>query len=203
MSAGAIMSIASFASIPLLTRRFSEVKVMIWGGFLLMLLGRISFIPLVGNSPHIYEASFKLNLSLYCEQLLKHQTTDLDLDALNCTLSQYGKWINLNETNQSIIRNMTFNCGEDLLGCPSNQKWCYNTPRMSIIQFLIGVFLTSLGYPIGVTLIQSIFSKLLGSKPQVRQSYKVYSCSTSFFKHTNLITFYGNAEWGLNNKIEY
>lgn len=33
-------------------------------------------------------------------------------------------------------------------------------------QFLLGYFLTCIGYPIGVTLIQTIFSKILGPRPQ-------------------------------------
>lgn len=52
------------------------------------------------------------------------------------------------------------------IGCPSSQTWCETTRAMTLNQFIIGYALTSVGYPIGVTLIQTIFSKILGPRPQ-------------------------------------
>lgn len=52
------------------------------------------------------------------------------------------------------------------LGCPISQEWCATTNVLTIPQFIFGYGLTSLGYPIGVTLIQTIFSKILGPRPQ-------------------------------------
>ncbi|XP_046670778.1 major facilitator superfamily domain-containing protein 8 [Homalodisca vitripennis] len=56
--------------------------------------------------------------------------------------------------------------GTEMLGCPVSQEWCLVTPAMTVSQFLLGFLLTSIGYPIGVTLIQTIFSKILGPRPQ-------------------------------------
>jgi MFS transporter, ceroid-lipofuscinosis neuronal protein 7 len=53
-----------------------------------------------------------------------------------------------------------------VLGCPSSQEWCKTTPVLGLPQFIIGYLLTSVGYPIGLTLIQTIFSKILGPRPQ-------------------------------------
>jgi hypothetical protein len=55
----------------------------------------------------------------------------------------------------------------EIVGCPSVQKWCYYIPAMTVTQFLLGYAFISVGYPIGVTLIQTIFSKVLGPRPQV------------------------------------
>ncbi|CRL08149.1 CLUMA_CG020833, isoform A [Clunio marinus] len=56
---------------------------------------------------------------------------------------------------------------EHILGCPvSTQPWCSTTPVLGFPEFIIGYILSSIGYPIGVTLIQTIFSKILGSRPQ-------------------------------------
>jgi ceroid-lipofuscinosis MFS transporter 7 len=55
----------------------------------------------------------------------------------------------------------------DDLGCPIEQDWCLTTPKLTIAQFLIGCALFILSYPIGMTLIQTIFSKVLGPRPQV------------------------------------
>lgn len=43
---------------------------------------------------------------------------------------------------------------------------CLTTPALTMTQFLLGYFLTCIGYPIGVTLISTIFSKILGPRPQ-------------------------------------
>lgn len=141
MSGGAVLSIVTFASIGPLCRRFSEEKVMIWGGFLFMVVGRACFIPFKSDPPHVYDVNFKLNMSLLCDD-------------------NQGS---LNET----IRNASLNCGEDILGCPSSQEWCKSTPALTFTQFLTGYILTAFGYPVGVTLIQTIFSKILGPRPQV------------------------------------
>lgn len=37
---------------------------------------------------------------------------------------------------------------------------------MTLLQFFIGYGFTTIGYPLGVTLIQTIFSKILGPRPQ-------------------------------------
>lgn len=55
---------------------------------------------------------------------------------------------------------------EELVGCPLSQEWCLTTPALTMTQFLLGYIMTCVGYPIGVTLIQTIFSKILGPRPQ-------------------------------------
>ncbi|XP_023023501.2 CLN7/MFS domain-containing 8 [Leptinotarsa decemlineata] len=166
MSVGAVLSIATFASITPLCRKFSEVKIMIWGGFFFMVLGRLSFIPFSGDPPQVYDADFKLNLTKFCDMVMKNKSVEVDVESLNRTLRTFGTFLDVNSTNEESVRTTTLNCGEDIVGCPSNQEWCKFTPQMSLTQFIIGYVLTAFGYPIGVTLIQTIFSKLLGSKPQ-------------------------------------
>lgn len=46
------------------------------------------------------------------------------------------------------------------LGCPETQEWCLYSPGLTLTQFIVGYMLTSAGYPLGITLIQSIFSKV-------------------------------------------
>ncbi|XP_055379060.1 major facilitator superfamily domain-containing protein 8 isoform X1 [Condylostylus longicornis] len=67
-----------------------------------------------------------------------------------------------------IAKNATIDFENDVqyLGCPETQEWCKYTPALTITQFLLGYALTSIGYPIGITLIQTIFSKILGPRPQ-------------------------------------
>ncbi|XP_042208823.1 major facilitator superfamily domain-containing protein 8-like isoform X3 [Homarus americanus] len=54
----------------------------------------------------------------------------------------------------------------DDLGCPPEQKWCLYTPIIEIPQLIVGTFMASVGYPVAFTLASSLFSKLLGPKPQ-------------------------------------
>lgn len=54
-----------------------------------------------------------------------------------------------------------------VLGCPATtQPWCTTTLQLQFPEFLIGYMISAVGYPIGVTLIQTIFSKILGARPQ-------------------------------------
>uniref|UniRef100_A0A6B2EFK6 Putative transporter/transmembrane protein n=1 Tax=Phlebotomus kandelakii TaxID=1109342 RepID=A0A6B2EFK6_9DIPT len=118
MSVGGVIACVTFVAINPLCKRFDERKVLLWGGFFFMVLGRALYIPWGSEPPIIAEVG---------------NGTSIDTEAL---------------------------------GCPSTQEWCRTTPAMTISQFLLGYITTSIGYPIGVTLIQTIFSKVLGPRPQ-------------------------------------
>ncbi|KAJ9599283.1 hypothetical protein L9F63_010240, partial [Diploptera punctata] len=126
MSVGAVVACVTFVGIAPLSKRFQERKVLLWGGFFLMVIGRALYIPWGSEPPIIAEYQPE-----------------------NETSVQFGSE---NET--------------EIVGCPSIQTWCYYIPAMTITQFLLGYALTAVGYPIGVTLIQTIFSKILGPRPQ-------------------------------------
>lgn len=68
----------------------------------------------------------------------------------------------------SIIQNFTGNRSEsiELVGCPIAQEWCRTTPALPMTQFLIGYAFSAIGYPIAVTLLQTIYSSVLGCRPQ-------------------------------------
>ncbi|XP_055705304.1 major facilitator superfamily domain-containing protein 8 isoform X3 [Phlebotomus papatasi] len=119
MSVGAVIACITFVAINPLCKRFDERKVLLWGGFFFMVLGRALYIPWGSEPPIIAE-----------------------------------------------VGNSTVVDTEEIVGCPSTQEWCRTTPAMTITQFLLGYITTSIGYPIGVTLIQTIFSKVLGPRPQ-------------------------------------
>ncbi|XP_046742195.1 major facilitator superfamily domain-containing protein 8 isoform X1 [Diprion similis] len=123
MSVGAVVACVTFVLIGPLCKRFSERKIMLWGGFFLMIVGRVLCIPWGPDPP---------------------------------VIAEYGPFGN--ETKDAN--------GTDILGCPSTQEWCRYTPQMTVTQFLLGYGLTTIGYPLGVTLIQTIFSKILGPRPQ-------------------------------------
>lgn len=128
MTVGGIIACATFTAISPLCKRFKENDVLIYGGFLVMVLGRIAHIPYGNKYPR---------LALNREYFLPDGT-------------------------------MAFYDDDDpmVLGCPDSQAWCKTTPVLGFPEFILGYLLTSFGYPIGLTLIQTIFSKILGSRPQ-------------------------------------
>lgn len=150
MSVGAVIACVTFVGINPICKIFSERKVMLWGGFFLMVIGRALYIPWGDGPPLIYDDSLKTNL------------TALNMLKNNCDNNSLTDFTN--ETMVGCGMNLT-----ELVGCPSSQIWCSYTPAMTISQFILGYALTVVGYPIGVTLIQTIFSKILGPRPQVRE----------------------------------
>lgn len=172
MCVGAVLAIATFASIAPLSKRYSEVTIMIWGGFLFMVLGRLTYIPFMNDPPQMFDNPLKVNLSLYCKLRDKNATFDIisqtvDLNYISTTLLNRNITFDVDVTDTNTLHAITLNCGDDLLGCPSTQEWCAYTPAMTLTQFILGYILTAFGYPIGVTLIQTLFSKVLGPRPQV------------------------------------
>ncbi|XP_063234023.1 major facilitator superfamily domain-containing protein 8 [Bacillus rossius redtenbacheri] len=125
MSAGAVLACATFLAIGPLCRRFDERKVLLWGGFFVMVVGRVLCIPWGSEPARIAWP-------------------------VNATGAGDGSEGNRTEP----------------LGCPPSQEWCLYTPAMTLTQFLLGYAFTSVAYPIGITLIQTIFSKILGPRPQ-------------------------------------
>lgn len=136
MSVGAIIACVTFVGIGPLCKRFQERQVLLWGGFFLMVIGRALYIPWGDEPPQMAE------------------------------LSNSTEFLHINDTQIFSNNTVRYDTDGTILGCPPAQEWCRVVPAMTITQFLLGYALTSIGYPIGVTLIQTIFSKILGPRPQ-------------------------------------
>lgn len=128
MTAGGCIACVTFLLISPLCKKFREGQVLIIGGFLLMVLGRIAHIPYGNIMP---------KLAIDREFMLPNNTVQI-----------------LAEDDPRV------------LGCPVSQEWCKTTPVLGFEAYILGYLLTSIGYPIGLTLIQTIFSKVLGPRPQ-------------------------------------
>ncbi|CRK92704.1 CLUMA_CG006231, isoform A [Clunio marinus] len=121
---GALISCIIFCLLPRLCRIFREIDILIWGGLLIMTVGKFVYIPFRTELPQL---SIEQNFTM---------------------------------ENGTVFVNST-------LGCPVvEQPWCEWTPRLGIPEFVVGYFMGVIGYPVGVTLIQTLFSKILGSRPQ-------------------------------------
>ncbi|XP_076055651.1 major facilitator superfamily domain-containing protein 8-like isoform X2 [Oratosquilla oratoria] len=96
----------------------------------------------------------------------------------NCTIS----YVESNDTHQASFINTTSGALEimslavhkvndevkvcDSLGCPPEQEWCTYTPIIEKSQMLAADIVALIGYPTSVTMVQTIFSKMLGPRPQ-------------------------------------
>lgn len=128
MTAGGIIACVTFLSINPLCKKFKENDVLIYGGFVLMILGRLVHIPYRNELPKLAYAK---------ERLLDNGTMIIYKDD-----------------------------DPEVLGCPMTQEWCKTTSKLGFPEFILGYIFTCVGYTIGLTLIQTIFSKVLGPRPQ-------------------------------------
>lgn len=156
MTIGGFMACVTFLLISPLCKRFKENYVLIYGGFLVMVLGRLVHIPYGSIMPKL---------------------------AINREfIHANGSIVTLSEDDSQV------------LGCPVTQDWCKTTPQLGFEAFLLGYILTSVGYPIGLTLIQTIFSKVLGPRPQgLWQGYMTASgCLSRIFGPICVSVLYAN-----------
>lgn len=156
MTVGGFIACATFLLINPMCKKFKESNVLIVGGFVLMVLGRLVHIP-------------------YGSESLK--------------LAVDREFVNANGTIEILPED-----DPATLGCPESQEWCKTTPALSFAAFIIGYLLTSVGYPIGLTLIQTIFSKVLGPRPQgLWQGYMTASgCLSRIFGPVCVSVLYAN-----------
>lgn len=57
-------------------------------------------------------------------------------------------------------------------GCPEAQTWCFELPALTPVTVAIGYAICTLGFPCCMVLCQTIFSKMLGPRPQVSLVFK-------------------------------
>lgn len=60
------------------------------------------------------------------------------------------------------------------VGCPVTQSWCLNTPMIYLAQYISSDILIGLGYPVCNVMSYTLYSKLLGPKPQVSMMPKQF-----------------------------
>lgn len=167
---GAVISCISFILLGPLSKRFDERKILIWGSFFLMVLGRIAYFPWSDELPQI-----KYNETSYAFNGTKLGFNETLLDFNGRTLFFNGTAIDFDGNalafNKSAISSYQHILGLNIteieeVGCPVQQDWCQTTHRLTMFQFLLGFALTAIAYPIGATLIQTILSKVLGPHQQ-------------------------------------
>ncbi|XP_017338676.1 major facilitator superfamily domain-containing protein 8 isoform X1 [Ictalurus punctatus] len=83
--------------------------------------------------------------------------------------NQYPKiqWADLQNTSMpALVRSPVSNSSVEPTGCPSDQIWCQFTPAIHLAQYLTSDILIGVGYPACNVMSYTLYSKILGPKPQ-------------------------------------
>ncbi|XP_060077649.1 major facilitator superfamily domain-containing protein 8-like [Ylistrum balloti] len=149
LAVGAVVSVFVFFVVKILVKRFNERYILI-GGFLFCLCGFAIFLPWGNHYPD-------------------YQDQDLVPSALaNPTIAPNSTAATNWSTPFITTPDSNSSTGDEpeKRGCPISYKWCAYTPRIPLPQFLVGTLMIVIGYPICNLMIYTLFSKVLGPKPQ-------------------------------------
>ncbi|GAA6075563.1 major facilitator superfamily domain-containing protein 8 [Tachysurus ichikawai] len=83
--------------------------------------------------------------------------------------NQYPKiqWADLqNNSMPALDHSLVSNSSVEPTGCPSDQTWCQFTPVIHLAQYLTSDLLIGVGYPACNVMSYTLYSKILGPKPQ-------------------------------------
>uniref|UniRef100_A0A3Q2YMW5 Major facilitator superfamily domain containing 8 n=1 Tax=Hippocampus comes TaxID=109280 RepID=A0A3Q2YMW5_HIPCM len=74
------------------------------------------------------------------------------------------QWADLK--NNSLVSQLSSNSSFESTGCPYDQTWCQYTPAIHLAQYITSDFLIGVGYPACNVMSYTLYSKILGPKPQ-------------------------------------
>lgn len=140
MIISSVVSTSIFFLIPYLARKIDERVLLLGFGIVPMIIGRLFFFPFSGDSPPMRTLGCVDNN----HQILANITSQQD-----CLGNVSNHWI------------------VTQYGCPESQEWCFEMPALNTIIVAVGYAICTLGFPFCIALSQTIFSKMIGPRPQV------------------------------------
>ncbi|KAK7086631.1 Major facilitator superfamily domain-containing protein 8 [Halocaridina rubra] len=178
-----LVATAMFASVGTLAKKFDERKLYIWLGLVPLLLSMGCFFPVGSTYPKIQNCTYS-NKSIQREA---RSMPDVNLEVIKIPVDfqNYKYFRNtvdnfISEESESFsneipqlarfgrtrrnIRRREKKCSDT--GCPPEQEWCKYTPIIEIPQLVVACFIAFIGYPVAFSMSSSLYSKLLGPKPQ-------------------------------------
>lgn len=142
IASASILCVFLFAIVGPLCKRFDERKVLIFVGILFMFLGRIIVFPIPGfDHPPL----------------------------ANSTAPENGA----NFTDANVFKSFLVGTSKNIpcenapsasTGCAL--EWCKDQPALQVWQLFGGIIIGTIGYPFAIAITQSIFSKIIGPRPQ-------------------------------------
>ena len=179
LSIGGIIAAIMFGMSGVLAKKFSDRFVFLFFGLVPLIMGVIVHIPMGNTLPKIKNCTNN-------DAHLQYFTTPTPLN-LNVELSPLLNkeiWLNSSSVNEigSLSRHKRHasfsNDDIECLGCPAEQKWCFDTPIVEMPQMVVADVLLIMGYAVSFAFASGIFSKLLGPKPQGTWMGVLTSCGS-------------------------
>ncbi|XP_048453878.1 major facilitator superfamily domain-containing protein 8 isoform X2 [Rhincodon typus] len=139
-----VESIVVFMTTKFLSKRFQD-RLLLLGGFVIIFLGFFVLLPWGNQYPPIQWTEIK-NTSNYNSAEMKYNESSIIT------------WNFL--TQPSLYLNA------ERIGCPVQQVWCQHIPIIHLAQYILSAVLIGMGYPVCNVMTYTLYSKLLGPKPQ-------------------------------------
>ncbi|XP_033742789.1 major facilitator superfamily domain-containing protein 8-like isoform X2 [Pecten maximus] len=149
LAVGAVVAVFVFVVVKIIVKRINERYILL-AGFLFCLVGFFIYLPW-GNEFPDYQDQDILPAALPPSTIAPNPTGSTDWSTPFMTTASH---------------NSSTGDEPEKRGCPHSYKWCAYTPRIPLPQFLVGTLMIVIGYPICNLMIYTIFSKVLGPKPQ-------------------------------------
>ncbi|XP_069781352.1 major facilitator superfamily domain-containing protein 8 isoform X2 [Narcine bancroftii] len=137
-----VESIVVFMTTKILSKRFEERQLLL-GGFVLIFISFFILLPWGNQYPPIQWTEIK-NGSNYSSAGIKNHNPSMDI------------W------NFLIRPSLRLNA----VGCPVQQVWCQYVPIIHLAQYIVSAILLGVGYPVCNVISYTLYSKVLGPKPQ-------------------------------------
>ncbi|XP_056180292.1 major facilitator superfamily domain-containing protein 8 [Falco biarmicus] len=142
LSVVGVESVIVFMVVKALSKRTGE-RAILHGGLLIVLVGFFILLPWGKKLPNIQWQEIKNN------SIPRTTSTEMLMPFWSLQAMQ-------------LLSNHT----AEPTGCPVTQSWCLNTPMIYLAQYISSDILIGLGYPVCNVMSYTLYSKILGPKPQ-------------------------------------
>ncbi|XP_067899041.1 major facilitator superfamily domain-containing protein 8 isoform X2 [Heterodontus francisci] len=139
-----VESIVVFMITKMLSKRFED-RLLLLGGFAVIFVGFFVLLPWGNQYPQIQWTEIK-NATNYTSTEIKYNESSI---------------VAWNFLIQPSVGN-----DAERVGCPVQQVWCQYTPSIHLAQYILSSALVGIGYPICNVISYTLYSKILGPKPQ-------------------------------------
>ncbi|XP_048740690.2 major facilitator superfamily domain-containing protein 8-like isoform X2 [Ostrea edulis] len=150
LAVGGVVAILVFIVIKILSKSVNE-RFLLIGGLVCCLLGFVVYLPWGHTYP-----SFQMSQIGPADPYIPVSTV----------LPSNQTYASHTELFTTTAASNSSGGDAEATGCPEAYRWCSYTPIVTLAQFLCGTTLICIGYPTGNVMSYTLYSKILGPKPQ-------------------------------------
>ncbi|KAL8207027.1 UNVERIFIED_CONTAM: Major facilitator superfamily domain-containing protein 8 [Gekko kuhli] len=136
-----IESVFAFLGVKILSKKTGE-RAILYGGLVIILIGFFILLPWGNKLPNIQWEEIKNN--------------SVTTTAFTGSLTSFWR----------VQMPLPSNNSTEATGCPIVQSWCLHTPVIYLGQYITADVLIGLGYPVCNVMSYTLYSKILGPRPQ-------------------------------------